>query len=793
MTRKHFKIFIAVLIAIAIAIPAAIASNSPAIEYGTYNGGSTDVNEGYKKYPKVIMDYFNENKANFDIPTFTKPGWNSTEMGGLGRATSQEDMEEFLESLPTQYMRMRYVAEFTTYDNSGNALKTFKSPLLVFSNPAVFEPEDVKALGKPILWIEGSIHGGEIAGTEAMLVLAQRLANGDLTPLLDKVTVIIWPRYNVDGVWKYQRGTDTVMPRRIVVDWKDPYNQEKWRERDPSENTSGLDQNRDNTGFESPITRQLHRMLNAYEPHFIGDAHQMGDKVTTGLYYDFDIATLFTGNPNVSDELNVLAHDGPQSLETLAKEALRAAGLEWWFYIGSTTTDKGTATYWDPAQGKFVTSDNYPIAYSDIQEGNPEEGITDTAGRLRGAFGLLTETRTPSGCSTVNYERRIQANVIVYETMIKAFADDTLGPKLKKAVEDARHEMATSRKDLIVKVMNGEARDVKEIGEEGVPVLRLVEDPENPGQPKIQKEKFPAKASRSRYVTVDKNVPFSQVKRPYAYIMAVDEAVAERLSHTGVRIERLAKDTEVEVEAYTVTEFGPNYNFKGREGFQILVSQLETGITNVTCQTITKKFPKDTFIFYMDHYPSVHAAIAVEPMSGRSFGNYWYNRVGESKEGFIPVALNEEYPVYRYMKPEKLETYTYANTTPNVEGTFVEGPVMLTDEDIAMFTDGIAGELITMSAFTVNDPSKEFTAYLPKTTADGTWYAWNWDEGAAVALTEGTDGAVTITPEFIDSEEGIVLFKMGAPARTGGGGGCSVGFGALALLAFAPFVIKRKK
>lgn len=40
MTRKHFKIFIAVLIAIAIAIPAAIASNSPAIEYGTYNGGT---------------------------------------------------------------------------------------------------------------------------------------------------------------------------------------------------------------------------------------------------------------------------------------------------------------------------------------------------------------------------------------------------------------------------------------------------------------------------------------------------------------------------------------------------------------------------------------------------------------------------------------------------------------------------------------------------------------------------------------------------------------------------------
>ena len=161
-------------------------------------------------------------------------------MGGLGRATSQEDMEEFLESLPTQYMRMRYVGEFTSCDNAGNPLKTFKSPLLVFSNPAVFEPEDVKALGKPILWIEGSIHGNEIAGTEAMLVLAQRLADGDLTPLLDKVTVIIWPRYNLDGVWKYQRGTDTVRPRRIVVG-DDPYDKTLWQEH-PEDSDRGLDQ-----------------------------------------------------------------------------------------------------------------------------------------------------------------------------------------------------------------------------------------------------------------------------------------------------------------------------------------------------------------------------------------------------------------------------------------------------------------------------------------------------------------------------------------------------------------------
>lgn len=797
--KKRFSLLAALLLSIALTIPA-IASDAPKVEdgYGMINGGDSDASVGYKSYPQVVEEYFNKNKVEFDIPTFTRPGWSSTKMGEIGRSTSQEDMEAFLEALPTTYMRMRYVAEFSTYDNqnsppgAGVPQKTFKSPLLVFSNPPVFDPEDVKALNKPVVWIEGSIHGAENAGTEAMLVLAQKLADGDLTKLLDKVTVIIWPRYNLDGVWKYQRGTDTVKPRRWVIADKTTG---EVKEFDWANDNSGLDQNRDNTGFESPITRQLHRMLTAYEPHFIGDAHQMGDGVRNGPKYRFDIATLFTGNPNTPEELNVLAHDGPQSLENLVKTALRDNGLEWWFYIGSYTTKTGTnENYWNGTE--FVKNDNYVTELTDIQEGNPEEGITDTAGRLKGAFGFLSETRTPFGASTggtINFERRIQANVITYETIIKAFADDELGPKLKKAVEDARHTMATDRKDLIVRLMNGAPKDVtQEIpGEKGVPILNIVKD-EN-GDPKVEEGYLPASVSRSRYVTYDPNVEFSKVTRPYAYIAMVDEDVAERLSYTGVRIERLAKDTEVEVEAYTVAGFGPNYNFKDREGFEILVSQLETGITKVTKTTKKMTFPKDTFIFYMDQYNSVHAALAVEPMSGRNFGNYWYNRIGDSKKGFIPVAEGEDYPVYRYMKPEKLETYTVANTTPNIEGTFVENPVMLTDEDVSAYTAGITGELITMSAFTVNDPSKEFTAYLPKTTADGTWYAWNWDEGAAVALTEGTDGAVTITPEFIDSEEGIVLFKMGAPARTGGGGGCSVGFGALALLAFAPFVIKRKK
>ncbi|MEG1823356.1 MAG: M14 family zinc carboxypeptidase [Cloacibacillus sp.] len=787
--KKHIGILVALIAALA--IYPAIASNYPVIEWGGYNGGSSDAAAGYKKYPKVVEDYFNVNRVKYDIPTFTHEGYSSTAMGEIGRVTSQEDMEAYLESLPKTHMQMRYVSEFATYDNKnsppglGEPLRTFKSPLLVFSSTAVFDPKDVKALGKPIVWIEASIHGGEIAGSEAMLVLAKRLADGDLTPLLDKVTVIIWPRYNLDGLWKYQRGTDTVKPRRYKANGT---------EFDWANDSGGLDQNRDNTGFESPITRLMHRMVNAYEPHFIADAHQMGDKVTTGTFYKFDITTLFTNNPNTPEELNVLAHDGDKSLENLVKTALRKKGLEWWFYIGSGTTAKGKAEYWDGT--KFTSSDKYPVAYTDIQEGNPEEGITDTAGRLKGAFGLLSESRTPSGGVTTNYERRIQANEIVYETMIKAFADDELGPKLKKAVDDARKTMATDRSKLVVKLMNGDpvSVDVEIPGEKGVPILRLVRDPSSPDQPIVSADYFPARVSRSRYVTYDKNTPYSYVERPYAYIVSADAAVAARIANTGVRIQRLAKDTTVEVEAYKVTAFGKNVNFIGRDGFEITVSQLETGITGVELAKKTVTFPKGTFVFYMDQWASVHAALTVEPMGCRNFGNYWYNRIGESKKGFLPVALNADYPAYRYMKPEKLDTYEVPNVTPLVSGTFVEFPTMLTQEEVQKYTGKTVGSLITMSTFTVNNQKKSFGAYLPKTDIDGKWYAWNWKEEKAEELSLNNENFVELPKDNISAEKGVVLFKKAAVVDNGGSSGCAMaGYGILILLGVIPVMVRSKR
>ncbi|MCL1875869.1 MAG: SYNERG-CTERM sorting domain-containing protein [Synergistaceae bacterium] len=834
---KKRYLFLALLILVYAS--SAFAANYPNTPYG----GSNNVAES--SYPSAIENYFNQNMKVYDNPTFTIPGWSTFTRGAnnIGRATAHEDMLNYIEALPRTNMQLRYVAEIYTYDNEnsppglGIPMKSFKYPLLVFTKEGVFDPADVKALGRPIVHLEGSIHGGEISAQESMMPLAKRLATpgADLNSLLDKVSVIMVPRYNVDGVFKYQRGTDSIQPRY--------YSSVANQAAGTVGRVAGVDQNRDNTGFESPIVRLIHMIWDAYEPHFIADGHQMGATIGTSTWFDFDIATLYTSNPNTPEELDELAHDGitikpdpikdgqwnrdnPDSLEHLAKRALRDAGLEWWNYIGTSygqnTTGPNPFEYFNGTSWIAAgATANYQLANGGYQEGNPEEGITDSAARIKGAFGLLAEGRTPGGI-TLNYNRRVQAHETVYAEMVKAFADPVKGPILKDAVDRARVAMATgtsvrdkvNQGDLVIALQNQDpvSAEIEIPGERGVPVLRLVRNPNlvsgDPGwdTPVVSKDFHPIRISRSRRVIAlpEADRPFSTVKRPTAYIIKCDDAAAARIAYTGVRIERLAESATVPVEYYTVTGFGSNVNFRGV--YNVTVSQLPTGITAATKDEKTMTFAKDTYVIFMDQYHSVHASLTVEPSGGRNFGNYWYNRAEDSKKGFLPVALSDDYPAYRYMgNASALKTYfAYEiNMLPFVMNTHIEWPLMLTQEKKAQFVSGLLTdktELLAFSSFTVNALAADFEAYLRKTEKDGVWYAWNWSKGKAEKIAPRANGYAMLTTDNIGSGNEVIMFKITEETTCTKPHlpiceeeGCNAGYAAYALLLLVPFVARKRK
>ena len=72
-------------------------------------------------------------------------------------------------------------------------------PLAVIGSPAPRAPAAARARSKPRVLLLANIHGGEVEGKEAALILARRLAGGDLRRVLDRVTVLVAPIYNADG------------------------------------------------------------------------------------------------------------------------------------------------------------------------------------------------------------------------------------------------------------------------------------------------------------------------------------------------------------------------------------------------------------------------------------------------------------------------------------------------------------------------------------------------------------------------------------------------------------------
>jgi Synergist-CTERM protein sorting domain-containing protein len=298
----------------------------------------------------------------------------------------------------------------------------------------------------------------------------------------------------------------------------------------------------------------------------------------------------------------------------------------------------------------------------------------------------------------------------------------------------------------------------------------LVRNPNNSADatPVVSTDYLPARVSRSRHVVAlpEADRPHSTVLRPTAYIISCDNDTAARIAYTGVRIERLAEPVTVPVEYYTVTGFGSNVNFRG--AYNVTVSQLSTGIASADKATKTMNFPKDTYVIFMDQYNSIHASLTMEPSSGRNFGNYWFNRAAHSKKGFLPVALNQDYPAYRYMGDVSvLKTYFAGDILmlPFVTDTHIEWPLMLTQEQKAGFVNKVLSaktELVDFSSFVVNHFAGEFRVYLKKTKKPGEWYAWNWAKGEGEAIFSANDGFAALNADNISSNSEVILICVGS-------------------------------
>jgi hypothetical protein len=152
-------------------------------------------------------------------------------------------------------------------------------PMLVLSNAAIASAADAIRLNRPIVWLQGLQHGDEPAGGEAMLAIAERLAVGDLNPLLDRITVLIVPRANPGRRGGASPGRQRTASTSIA----------------------------DHVKFDLPETVIVHRAMNAYQPQVVVDCHEFSVHnrwlQKWGLINAYDMTLIYATNPNVPAEL----------------------------------------------------------------------------------------------------------------------------------------------------------------------------------------------------------------------------------------------------------------------------------------------------------------------------------------------------------------------------------------------------------------------------------------------------------------------------------------------------------
>ena len=69
-------------------------------------------------------------------------------------------------------------------------------PIVVISRPIVRTPADAKRLNRPIVYVQGNIHGGEVEGKEALLSLLRDLDHDQYQNVIDSLVIVAAPIYN---------------------------------------------------------------------------------------------------------------------------------------------------------------------------------------------------------------------------------------------------------------------------------------------------------------------------------------------------------------------------------------------------------------------------------------------------------------------------------------------------------------------------------------------------------------------------------------------------------------------
>jgi hypothetical protein len=444
----------------------------------------------------------------------------------------------------------------------GQSSKGKDIPMLILSRPAVRTAAEAKATHRPIVYLQGNIHGGEVEGKEAVLSLLRDLSTDRYQNVLDSLVIIAVPIYNIDG-------NDSLGPQE----------RNRGAQNGPAmigqrPNGQGFDLNRDYIKAEAPETRAALEMFRSWDPDVFVDLH-----TTDGSYHGYALTWAPSLNP-------AAIFTGPFTRDTVLptlREVLRTR-------LKVETFPYGNFDNQDSVEKGWLTYDHRP------RFGTNYYG-------LRGRIGILSEAYSHDP-----FQKRV-ASTYAFTSMLLSLIAQNSEEFFDRGHDADRQTTAFTStgnhspripirstlagrghvEDLIVEVLERTGDTVRT--EPGV--RRGIR---RTGRMRI-----------ARVPVVDRFDPVLDQRLPFAWIIPAEQAtILSTLRANGVFVERVTEPTSLAIERFTVDSVvrAPNA-FQGHQEVRL------TGRWSADTTTV----PAGTYVVRANQPLAILALYLLEPQS----------------------------------------------------------------------------------------------------------------------------------------------------------------------------------
>lgn len=459
-------------------------------------------------------------------------------------------------------------------------------PYVIASRPLVRTPEEARALGRPIVYAQGNIHGGEVEGKEALQMLLRDLLLDPAPNLLDSLVLIVVPIYNADGneAWgpqERQRGSQNG-PERVGQ----------------RPNLQGLNLNRDYIKAEAPETRASLAMFNLWDPHLFMDLH-----TTNGSFHGYAL----TYSPSL--------HPGAPLAEYTSQVMLKQVRDRVAERTGFPTHDYGNF-------GRGALTDTVKTSWLSYDH-RPRYGSNYYG--LRNRVGVLTEAYSHDP-----FDRRVAATY--------AFVRELLG----WTAENAEPFLAVVRAQDVSggKMASGSGQTLgvalRAALPDSAPSERIVfEDLVSTGDSSRTEPGVPKGLRRTGKYRAQMMPAFTRFEATYSWdvpaafaIPAADTAAVSLLRLHGVKVERLARPWTGEAYAFVIDSVVPaEREFEGHR---------EVRLEGERWTNRRRELPAGTFIVSGSQPLGRLALVLLDPMSDDGLVTW---------NVFDPLTAGAEFPV----------------------------------------------------------------------------------------------------------------------------------------------------